>query len=204
MKNIRRPAKSIFLSFLAAVFCLCGCHKGKNWALPEQGPPPVVPAGKFDLKGFYLGMSQEDARRVAPVFCADLKESASCYGDRQCWIDGMTLAGKKTKTTYLFFKDNELTALAVKFPTAEFEHIAAVLNNEYGKAGSTKTEKVRNGFGMPFEKLEISWKVRDAAVSVSNLYEKVTEGAVEVRPANPSAKFKACQLLASNKAKADL
>jgi hypothetical protein len=194
---------AISLICLAILVGFSGCHKGKNWALPEEGPPPVVPAGQFDLKGFFLGMSEGAARRVMPVFCADQTE-VSCYGERLCWIDGMSVAGEKTKTTYLLFKDNQLTAFSVRFPAKDFVQIAAVLTSEYGKPSSQKTEKLKNGWGMPFEKLELGWKVKDASVSISNVYEKVNEGAIVVKAAKPSPKFIQCQLNAAKKAKEDL
>jgi len=193
---------AISLICLAMLVGISGCHKGKNWALPEEAPP-VVPAGQFDLKGFFLGMSEGDARRVVPVFCTN-KEEPSCYGERLCWIDGMSVAGKKTKTTSLLFKDNQLTAFVVRFPADDFVQIAAVLTSQYGKPSSQETEKLKNGLGMPFEKLELGWKIKDASVSIANIYEKVNEGAIVVEAAKPSAKFIECRSNDVKKAKDDL
>ena len=193
---------------LSMFISLYGCHKAPE--IPQTPPvatPPVVPAGKFDLKGFYLGMPEEEATKVVKMFCADDTGSSpeqSCYQNRACLIKGLTLAGKKTNTTTLVFKDNELTAFKVEFPTEHFMQIAVAFTSQYGEAKTAKKKTLQNSFGASFDKVKLSWSVKDALVSVANIDEKVTEGVIEVQPSQLSEKIKACWLKAQREARQDL
>lgn len=202
--NIRKTQTTAAISLIClAIFVgLSGCHKAPQ-------PPPVVPSGKFDLKGLFLGMNKEEARAAAGkgLFCIRPSKPTpkdSCFIDIVCSFEEMTLAGKVTKSTYLMFKDNQLTAMDVSFPTEYFPEIAAAFTSQYGKPKDIQKETVKNRLGASFEKANLRWKIKDALVWMSSIYGKVDEGSIHVEAAKNSAPMEECILNATKAAKNDL
>lgn len=199
-KNQTTAAISVIC--LAILLGLIGCHK-------TPLVPPVVPSGKFDLKGLFLGMKKEEARAAAgkSLFCMSWNnptQKESCYLDTLCSFDEMSVAGKVTKSTHLMLKDNQLTVVDVSFPTEYFPEIAAAFTGQYGKPKDIEKETVKNRFGASFEKAELTWKIKDALVVVSSIDGKIDEGSIHVEAAQNSAPMEECMLNAKKAAKNDL
>jgi hypothetical protein len=202
MKTCKNKKAAIGLIFLAILTCLSGCHKA------PKVPPPVVPSNKFDLKGLFLGMSKEEAKAAeGGLFChprSNLTPKERCYVDNACFFNEMSIAGKATKSTLLTLKEEQVTALDVWFPTEYFVDIAAAFVSQYGKPKRTEKKTVQNRLGASFEKTTLTWEIKDASVTMSNIDGKVDEGSIHVEAAQISAQMAECILNAKNAAKNDL
>lgn len=199
--RINRTKAVISLFSLAVLMGVSGCHK--------VVVPPVVPPGKFDLKGFYLGMGRKEAEAATDryVFCrpwTNPTPKEKCYIDTHCWFHGMTVAGKDTESTTLFIKNDQVTALDVTFATEYFVDIAAAFTSQYGKPKNLGKETVKNRFGASFEKATLGWEIKDAAITMSSIDGKVDEGSIHVVAARNSAQMAECLQSAKNSAKNDL
>ena len=197
------------VAILIGLATLSGCHK------PPKAPP-LVPADKFSLKSFYLGMQKKEAKDVAEQYvvsdnynrveCARGNDAPQkqCYQDSFCWMRGITVAGRETGRTVLSFQNDQLTTFTILFPTNSFVDISAAFTSEYGKPKHVRKEKVQNRFGASFEKIELRWSIKDAAVTVSNIKNRLDEGSIHVGPIKLSEQTAQCLSDQKQSAKKDL
>jgi hypothetical protein len=172
---------------------------------PPSSPSPSTPSEKFDLKGFYLGMSKKDVKAAGgkKMICFPSKE-VNCITDNFCAIEGLSVAGAKTGSTIFMIKNDRLTGFTISFSRENFADIAEAFTSKYGKAQKTETQTVKNRLGSSFEKVELEWAIKDASVALSNMEDNVNEGQLSVRPIRPSDQMLECLAKEAKAAQNDL
>lgn len=158
---------------------------------PSPSPSPVALSEKFDLKGFYLGMSKKDVKAAVKaaggkkMTCAPSPgHLGSCWADYGCSIGEFSLAGIQTISATFLTKKDRLTSIGVTFSKENFAAIAEAFTGKYGKAQTTETQTVKNSLGASFEKVELGWAIKDASVTLSNIENNVNEGQLRIIPTN--------------------
>lgn len=199
---------AISLISLAILVGLSGCHK-THQAPAVPSVRPAIPPNKFDLKGLFLGMKEEEAKaavdeNVSCISNPSKTPGMSCYADTLCYIEKMRVAGKKTKFTTLMIKDNQVTVMNIVFPTDDFINIAEALTGQYGKPKDIKKDKVTNRFGASFGTAKLTWKIKDAIVTLTNIDGKVDEGSLLIEAAKKNSQVEECMLNAKKAANNDL
>lgn len=192
--NKTHTAALVILLTLAMLIGVIPCYGDPKPSLaPPTSPSPAAPSEKFDLKGFYLGMSKRDIKVAGgkKMICFPSEET-NCVADNFCAIEGLSVAGTKTGSTIFTIKNDRLTGLTVSFSRENFADIAEAFTNKYGKAQKTGTQTVKNRLGSSFEKVELGWTIKDASVALSNMEDNVNEGQLSVRPIRPSDQMLEC------------
>lgn len=102
-------------------------------------PPPE---NQFNLKGFYLGMSEEYAKETDYVKCSDADKKIGCL-DRLCLHAGNpTIADAECDSLALGFSNDKLLYISASFPSNKYEQIVRSFTLKYGKPTKISTDKV--------------------------------------------------------------
>ena len=196
----------VILLTLAMLIGVIPCYGDpKPPIAPSPSPSPIALSEKFDLKGFYLGMSKKDVKAAGgnKMFCIP-SAAKNCIADNFCSLEGLSVAGTKTGGTIFMIKNDRLHGFTVTFSKENFANIAEAFTGKYGKAQKTETQTVKNGLGSSFEKVELGWAIKDASVTLSNIEDNVNEGQIRVMPIIPSDQTIECFAKEENAAQNDL
>jgi len=206
MNTCKTHTTAAAILLLAMLIGISPCYGApKASPTPSPSPSPVAPSEKFDLKGFYLGMSKKDVKAVAgkKTICFP-DEEASCWADSSCYIEGLSVAGTQTEHTVFLIKNDRLTAFTFSFSNENFVAIAEAFTSKYGKAPNIEKETVKNRLGTSFEKVTLGWVIKDASVTLTNMHDNVTEGDLRVGPRELSKQMTECLAKAATAAQNDL
>lgn len=206
MNTPKTHTTAVAILFLAMLIGISHCYGApKAPPTPSPSPSPVAPSEKFDLKGFYLGMSKKDVKAVAgkKTICFPAEE-VNCLTDNFCGIEGLSVGGTKTGSTIFMIKNDRLMAFTVSFSKENFVGIAEAFTSKYGKAPKMEKETVKNNLGASFEKVNLEWTIKDASVALTNIADNVNEGELRVSPIRPSDQMIECLAKEAKAAQSDL
>lgn len=194
----------VILLTLAMLIGVIPCYGDpKPPIAPSPSPSPVALSEKFDLKGFYLGMSKKDVKAAGgkKMMCFPA-DGVNCWSDYGCSTEEFSLAGIQAISASFLTKNDRLTAIYVTFSKENFTNIAEAFTGKYGKAQKTETQAVKNGLGASFEKVSLWWGIEDASVTLSNIEDNVNEGQLRIFPTDLSEQNECAAKEAAEKANA--
>ena len=138
---------------------------------------PAAPS-TFAFKGFELGSPMAQAEERENYKCRE-PYAAKALGDKLCHLgrgDSETIAGRPAQSVTLYYIDDALGMISVKFDTRDFRAIAEALALKYDKPASTETETLQNAMGAAFESTTMRWTSGDQVMTLTQRSRKLTQG----------------------------
>jgi hypothetical protein len=122
----------------------------------------LVYAEALNLKGLYIGLSLEEAKKVAPKLtdrCSTTRDLTgySCYYSSKHHGGNETVANKPVLSWMTIHDGQNVSGLYVTMDSGSFDHIVAALETKWGKPSSKDESMVSNRMGAKFDQVEVSW-----------------------------------------------